>query len=98
VTGFAGPDGGRWGERIVRCPSLDSVPVAVLVLNAEEFVVRRSAQYVSMGRRRPLAIQWQRKGLMPAPGENRRLTREKIPWARDSLCLRWWVEVRVGVN
>jgi len=45
-----------------------------------------------------LAIQWQRKGLAPAPREQRRLTKEKIAWARDSLCLKWCVEVRVGVN
>jgi len=58
-------------------------------LSAEEFGVRRSAPYVSMGRRRPLAIRWHRKGLTPAPGEDRRLTKEKIAWARDSLCLKW---------
>jgi len=40
--------------------------------------VRRSALYVSMGRRRPVAIRWHRKGRTPAPGEERRLTKEKI--------------------
>jgi len=35
---------------------------------------------------------------MPAPGEERRLTNEKTAWARESLCLKWWVEVRAGVN
>jgi len=67
-------------------------------LSAEEFRVRRSAPYVSMGRRRPLAVQWQRKGPTPAPGENRRLTKENMAWARDSLSLKWWVVVRAGVN
>ena len=67
-------------------------------LSAEEFGVRRSAPYVRMGRRRPLAIRCQRKGLTPAPGEDRRLTKEKMAWARDSLCLKWWVVVRAGVN
>jgi len=67
-------------------------------LSAEEFRVSRSTPYVSIGRRRPLAIRWQRKGLMPAPGEERRLTNEKMAWARESLCLKWWVEVRAGVN
>jgi len=41
-----------------------------------------------MGKRRPLAIWWQRKGLTPAPGEERHFTKEKIAWARDSLCLK----------
>ena len=45
-----------------------------------------------------MAIQWQRKGLTPAPEEESRLTKEKIAWARDSLCLKWGVEVRAGVN
>jgi len=35
---------------------------------------------------------------MHAPGEDRRLTKEKMAWASDSLCLRWWVVVRAGVN
>jgi len=56
-------------------------------LRAPEFGVRRSAPSVSMGRRRPLAMRWQRKGLTPALGEERRLTKEKIAWANQSLCL-----------
>ena len=67
-------------------------------LSAEEFGVRRSAPYVSIGRRRPLAMRWHRKGLIPAPGEDRTLTKEKTAWARESLCLKWWVAVRAGVN
>jgi len=67
-------------------------------LSAEEFGVRRSAPYVSMGRMRPLAMRCHRKGLTPAPGEDRRLTKDKIAWARDSLCLKWWVLLRPGVN
>jgi len=43
-------------------------------------------------------MRWQRKGLTPAPGEDWRLTKEKMAWARDSLCLKWWVVLRVGVN
>jgi len=37
-------------------------------LSAVYFGVRRSALYVSMGRRRPLAMRWHRKGPMPVPG------------------------------
>jgi len=32
-------------------------------------------------------MRWHRKGLTPAPGEERRLTKEKIPWASETLCL-----------
>jgi len=46
----------------------------------------------------PIAMRWQRKGLIPAPREDRHLTKEKTAWARESLCLKWWVEVRAGVN
>ena len=67
-------------------------------LSAEELGVRRLAPYMSMGRRRPLAMRWQRKGLTPAAGEDRRLTKEKMAWTKDSLCLKWWVVLRVGVN
>ena len=45
-----------------------------------------------------MAMRWHRKGRLPAPGENRRLTKEKTAWARDNLCLKWWVEERAGVN
>jgi len=41
---------------------------------------------------------WHRKGLPPAPGEDGCLTKEKIAWARDSLCLKWWEVLRAGVN
>ena len=41
---------------------------------------------------------WHRKGRTPAPGKEKHLTKEKIAWARDSLCLKWCVEVRTGVN
>jgi len=43
-------------------------------------------------------MQWHSKRLTPAPGEDRRLTKEKMAWAKDRLCLKWWVEVRAGVN
>ena len=69
-----------------------------MLLSEEEFGVRRSAPYVSMERRRPLAMRWHRKGLTLAPGEDRRLTKEKIAWAKDSLCLKWWVVLRAEVN
>jgi len=45
-----------------------------------------------------LAIGWHRKGLTPAPREDRRLTKEQMAGARESLCLKWWVVVRAGVN
>jgi len=49
-----------------------------LPVSAEEFGVRRSAPYVRMGRKRPCAMRWHKRGLSPAPGEDRRLTKEKI--------------------
>ena len=42
---------------------------------------------MSMGKARPLAMRWQRKALRPAPGEERRLTKEKLAWGSESLCL-----------
>jgi len=33
---------------------------------------------------------------MPAPGEERRFTKEKAAWPSESLCLKWWVGVRAG--
>ena len=69
-----------------------------MLLSAEEFGVWRAAPYVSMGRRMPLAMRWHRKGLTPAPGEDSCLTKEKIAWTKDSLCLKWWVVLRAGVN
>ena len=66
-------------------------------LSAVYVGVRRSAPYVSIGHSRPVAIRWHRKGSPPAPGEERRLT-EKMAWARKSLCLKWCVEDRAGVN
>ena len=69
-----------------------------MLLRAEEFGVRRSAPYISIGRRRPLAARWQRNGLRPAPGEDSHLMKEKMAWAMDSLCLKWWVVVWGGGN
>jgi len=43
-------------------------------------------------------MRWQRKGLTPAPGKERCLTKEKIAWASESLCLEWWAMLKVGVN
>jgi len=70
-------------QRWTQCQKL-SMP-----LSAEEFGARRLAPYVSMGRMRQLAMRWHRKGLTPAPGEDRLLTKEKLPWVRDTLCLKW---------
>ena len=58
-------------------------------LSAVYFGVRRSALYVRMGRRKPLAMRWHRKGRTLALGEDRRLRKEKIAWARDGQCLKW---------
>ena len=41
-------------------------------------------------------MQWHKQGLTAAPGENRRLTKEDFAWAKDSLCLKWWVVLRAG--
>jgi len=57
-------------------------------LSAVYVGVRRWAPYVGMGQRRPVAMRWHSKGHMPTPGEERRLRKEKIAWARDSLCLK----------
>ena len=43
-------------------------------------------------------MRWHRKGRTPAPGEERCLTKQKMAWARDSLCLKWCVGERAGVN
>jgi len=43
-------------------------------------------------------MSWHRKGLMLTPEEEKRLTKESTAWASASLCLKWWVEVRAGVN
>jgi len=43
-------------------------------------------------------MRWHRKALMPVPGEDSRLTKEKAAWASESRCLKWWVEGRAGVN
>jgi len=43
-------------------------------------------------------MRWYRKCLTPTPGEARRLRKEKSAWASESLCLKWWVVVRAGVN
>ena len=55
-------------KKVVCCPSLDSVPEAVHDSERRGVGVRRSALYVSMGRRRPLAMRWQKQGLMPPLG------------------------------
>ena len=45
-----------------------------------------------------MAIQCHKKGMTPAPGEEMRLMKERTAWARESLCLKWWVVVLAGVN
>ena len=70
-------------------------------IHASECSVCRGEEVGSiceMGQRRLVAMRWHRNGRTPAPGEERRLTKENIAWARDSLCLKWWVEERAGVN
>jgi len=67
-------------------------------LSAVYVGVRSSAPYVSMGQRRLVAMRWHRKGRTPAPVEDRRLTKEKMAWARESLCPEWCVGEREGVN
>jgi len=49
-------------------------------LRALELGVRRSAPQVSMGRRRPWATRWQRKGLTCGLREDRRWRKEKAAW------------------
>jgi len=41
-------------------------------------------------------MRWQRTGLMPAQGEDRRMTKEKTAWAGESQCLKWCVGFRAG--
>ena len=57
---------------------------------------RRSEPYLKMGRRRPCAMRWLRKGLTPAPGEDSLLTKEKLAWARETLCEKWCWEFSAG--
>ena len=61
-----------------------------------EFGVRRFAPYVRMGRRRPVAIRWLRKGLTPAQGEESLLTKEKLAWASETLWKKWCWELSAG--
>ena len=42
----------------------------------------RSAPYVRIGRKRPMATRWARKGRIPPPGEERRFTKEKEALAK----------------
>lgn len=39
-----------------------------------------------------------RNSLTPASGEDRCLTKEKAAWASQSVCLKWWVELKAGVS
>ena len=57
-----------------------------LIADSEwELGVRRSEPYVRIGRSRPWAIWWLRKGRTPAPGEEHILTKEKLAWASETL-------------
>ena len=80
-AGLPGQDGGQGGEECVAGPPLNPMPEAVHALKGAGVGVNRFALYVSMGGRRPWAMRWQRKALTPAPGEDRRLTKEKALWA-----------------
>ena len=61
-----------------------------------ELGVRRSDPYMRMGRRRPIATRWLRKGLTHAPGEESLLTKEKLAWARATLWEKWCWEFKAG--
>ena len=61
-----------------------------------ELGTRRSEPYVRMGRRRPCAIRWLRKGLTPAPGKESLLTKEKLAWASETLWAKWCWEFSAG--
>ena len=61
-----------------------------------EFGIKRSEPYVRMGRKRPCAMRWLRKGLTPAPGEESLLTKEKLAWASETLWAKWWWELSAG--
>ena len=43
---------------------------------------RRSARYVTTGRKRPIATWWARNGRVPPPEDERRFTKEKKALAR----------------
>ena len=57
---------------------------------------RRSAPYVRIRRKRPIATRWARKGRVPPPGEERRLMKEKEALARARRWLKWWEVFRAG--
>ena len=59
-----------------------------------ELGVRRSELYVRMGRRRPWAMRWLRKGWTPAQGEESLLTKEMLAWASETLWAKWCWELR----
>jgi len=43
-------------------------------------------------------MRWHRKERRRASAEERRLTKEEMAWARESLCQKWCVGEREGVN
>jgi len=87
VASVSGQDGAGGGQEIVHGPSQDPVPEAV---HASEHSVVWGEGVGSVGKygRRWLLPMWlQRKGLTPAPREERRLTMGKMARANESLCL-----------
>ena len=54
------------------------------------------APYMRIGRKRPMATRWARKGRVPPPGEERRFTKEKEALARARRWLKWWEVFSAG--
>ena len=57
---------------------------------------RRSARYVKIGRKRPMATWWARKGRVPPPGEERSSMKAKEALARARRWFKWWEVFRAG--
>ena len=55
-----------------------------------------SAPQVRMGRKRPMATRWARKGRVPPPGEERHFTKKKDALAKARRWLKWWEVFRAG--
>src|ERR1700712_3649632 len=51
-----------------------------------------------MGRIRPWAMRWLRKGRTPAPGDESLLAKENAALARDRRWWKWWLILREGEN
>ena len=84
---LSGQDGGRGAEKVVRGPSLDPVPEAVHA--SERSVVRGEEVYTisEYGEEEATGDAVAEERSDAGPGEETRLTKEKMAWARESLCL-----------